>query len=168
MGNLPQRKQIRLKDYDYSQAGYYFITICTYDRGHLLSNIVGDGFHAVPQTELTTIGKEIVKTIEYFDNHYPHVKIDKYVIMPNHIHLIVILKQLHSGGHGNPPLPKIVGQFKSYTNKRYNDLNKSKKLILWQRNYYEHIIRNEAEYQEILEYIETNPLKWELDKYYRA
>ena len=86
--------------------------------------------------------------------------------MPNHIHFIIILKNSQLGGRGNPPLHRIVGQFKSYTNKIYNDLNKTKKLILWQRNYYEHIIRNEREYQEIFEYIQINPLKWKEDKYY--
>ncbi len=66
--------------------------------------------------------------------------------MLNHIHLIIILQGSQMGGYGNPPLHKIVGQLKSYTNKKYNDINKTKNLILWQRNYYDHIIRNEKEY----------------------
>lgn len=166
MDKLPRRKNIRLKNYDYSQAGYYFITICTKDRRKLLSKIVGGGFHPAPNTELSLIGREIVKTIDFIDNQYSDVFIDKYIIMPNHIHLIIILQGSQLGGHGNLPLHKIVGQLKSYTNKKYNYINKTENLILWQRNYYDHIIRNEKEYQEIWKYIEINPLKWEEDKYY--
>lgn len=166
MDQLPKRKDIRLKNYDYSQAGYYFITICTKDRCKLLSDIVGCGFHAAPKVDLSPIGNEIMKSIDFISNQAPFVKVDKYIIMPNHIHLIIILQPQKPGGHGNPPLPKIVGQLKSYTNKRYNELNKTKDLILWQRNYYEHIIRSQQEYEEIYEYIEMNPIKWEEDKYY--
>ncbi|MTI80236.1 MAG: transposase [Firmicutes bacterium] len=165
MDNLPQRKKIRLKGFDYSQAGYYFVTICTHNRRKLLSNIVGGGFHAAPQAKLTLIGKEIVKTLEHI-NDYPNVKIDQYVIMPNHIHFIVILQSFRPGGRGNPPLHKVVGQLKSYTNKMYNEINRSKNLLLWQRNYYDRIIRDERELQDIREYIETNPLKWHEDKYF--
>lgn len=206
MNSLPQRKNIRLKNYDYSQTGYYFVTICTHNRQHLLSHIVGygshaspvgdgfyaipkdvfhadpqrDGFNTIPHIELNLIGKEIVKTIEYINNNYPNVKSDKFVIMPNHIHFIIMLGQLQSGmcgkpdaqsgehrnpdvdsyGHGNPPLHKVIGQLKSYTNKKYNYHNQKRNLILWQRNYYEHIIRNDNEYEKIYRYIETNPLKW--------
>lgn len=166
MDRLPQRKDIRLKNYDYSQVGYYFVTICTNDKYKLLSNIVGGGFHATPKTELTAIGNEIIKSIDFISSQNSDVKFDKYIIMPNHIHLIIVLHDSKSGGHGNPPLHKIIGQLKSYTNKRYNDINKTKELILWQRNYFEHIIRNQQEYDKIYEYIETNPLKWEEDKYY--
>ena len=166
MDKLPRRKNIRLQNFDYSQAGFYFVTICTKDRQKLLSKIVGGGFHAAPNTELSLIGREIVKTIDFIDNQYSDVFIDKYIIMPNHIHLIIILQGSQMGGHGNQPLHKIVGQLKSYTNKKYNDINKTKNLILWQKNYYDHIIRNEKEYQKIWKYIEINPLKWEEDKYY--
>ena len=101
MGSF-NRKSIRFKDYDYSQAGYYFVTVCTKERRKLLSNIVGGGFYAAPDIELTIIGKEIIKTIDFIDNQHPNVFFDKYIIMPNHIHLIIIL-----GGHGNPPLHNI-------------------------------------------------------------
>jgi REP element-mobilizing transposase RayT len=76
--------------------------------------------------------------------------------------MIVILE----GGHGNPPLPDIIGRFKSFTTKRYNEIKGSKYLTLWQRNYYEHVIRNPKELDEIRQYIVNNPSKWELDKYY--
>ena len=85
--------------------------------------------------------------------------------MPNHFHAIIIL-QGGPGGVGTPPLPKIIGQLKSFTNRKYNEINKKKGLILWQRSYYDRIIRNEEEYKEIWSYIDTNPSKWEEDKYY--
>ena len=167
MPELPKRKQIRLKDYDYSQNGYYFITICTQGRKCVLCEIVGAGFHArlfpnfhaTPNVELKHIGKEIQNTIQYINDNYNYVKIDNYIIMPNHIHLIIILQNPQMGGHGNPPLQNVVGQLKSFTTKKYNN-------VLWQRGYYEHIIRNEQEYLKICEYIENNPQKWEEDKYW--
>ena len=157
MINLPKRKPTRLKDYDYSQNGAYFVTICTKGRKHLLSKIVGEGFHALPQNILTPIGIEIEKSIHYINNNYINVTIDKYVIMPNHIHLIVILD--NSGGHGNPPLQNIIGQLKSYTTNKLGD-------TLWQRSYHDHIIRSEKDYREIWEYIDTNVLRWEDDCFY--
>ena len=124
-------------------------------------------FPCRPNIELTLIGTEIEKTIDFINNQYLGAFIDKYIIMPNHIHLIIIMQGSKPVGHGNPPLHRIVGQLKSFVNKRYNEINETKDLILWQRNYYEHIIRNEKEYQEIWEYIETNPLKWAEDEYYK-
>ena len=156
--DLPKRKQTRLKGYDYSENGAYFVTICTHNRKCLLSNIiVGEGFHALPQNILTPIGNEIEKSIQYINDNYIGVKIDKYVIMPNHIHLIVIID--YSGGYRNPPLQNIIGQLKSYTTNKFGN-------ILWQRSYHDHIIRGEKDYQKIWEYIDTNPLKWELDCFY--
>lgn len=80
MKELPQRKNIRLINYDYSQSGLYFITICTKDKAMLLSNIVGDEFHPIPQIQLTPIGYEIIKTLEYIENHNDGICFDKYVI----------------------------------------------------------------------------------------
>ncbi len=166
MNKLPKRKQLRLKNYNYLQPGYYFITICTHKRRKLLSNIEdGDGSFETPKLKLTPLGKEIVKTLEYIDNHYPNVTIDKYVLMPNHIHLIVILQQPQPGSK-NLSLHKVIGQFKSYTNKIYNELNGTKNLILWQRNYYERVIRGEEEYLKLCEYIQNNPIKWQEDEYF--
>ncbi len=157
---LPKRKPTRLKGYDYSQNGAYFVTICTHNRKCLLSNIVvGEGLCALPQNILTPIGNEIEKSIHYINDNYIGVKIDKFVIMPNHIHLIVIID--NSGGHGNPPLQNIIGQLKSYTTNKFGN-------ILWQRSYHDHIIRGEKDYQKIWEYIDTNPLKWELDCFYNS
>ena len=154
---LPKRKPTRLKGYDYSQNGAYFITISTHNRKCILSDIVGEGLRAHPKNILTSIGKEIEKSIQYIDENYEGVTIDKYVIMPNHIHLIVILD--NSGGCGNPPLQNIIGYLKSFTTKIYDD-------ILWQRSFHDHIIHGEKDYKKIWEYIDTNPLRWELDCFY--
>ncbi|MBR5157399.1 MAG: transposase [Clostridia bacterium] len=155
---LPKRKPTRLKGYDYSASGVYFVTICTHNRECLLSNIVGEGLCALPKNTLTPIGKETEKSIQYINNNYIGVKIDKYTIMPNHIHLIVILDD--SGGHGNPPLQNIIGQLKSYTTNKFDH-------VLWQRSFHDHIIRNKKDYQKICEYVDTNILKWEEDCFYK-
>ncbi len=155
--DLPKRKPTRLKNYDYSGNGAYFVTICTHNRKCILSDIVGEGLCTLPKNTLTPIGKEIEKSIQYIDENYEGAIIDKYVIMPNHIHLIVILN--NSGGHGNPPLQNIIGNMKSFTTKKYGD-------ILWQRSFHGHIIRGKRDYKEIWEYIDTNPLRWEMDCFY--
>ena len=155
---LPKRKSTRLKGYDYSTPGAYFITICTKDRKELLSRIiVGEGLCALPQNIMTPIGQEVEKSIQYINNNYIGVIIDKYVIMPNHIHLIVILD--NSGGCGNPPLQNVIGQLKSCTTNKFGD-------ILWQRSFHDHIIRGEKDYQKIWEYIDTNATRWEEDCFY--
>ena len=154
---LPKRKPTRLKGYDYSQNGAYFVTICTHNREYILSDIVGEGLCALPKNITTPIGKEIEKSIQYINDNYIGVTIDKYVIMPNHIHLIVILND--AGGHGNPPLQNVIGQLKSYTTNKFGG-------CLWQRSYHDHIIRDEKDYQKIWEYIDTNVVRWENDCFY--
>ena len=157
--NLPKRKPTRLIGYDYSQNGAYFITICTHNKESILSNIVGEGLCALPKNILTPIGAEVEKAIQYINDNYIGIKVDKYVIMPNHIHLIIIID--NSGGHGDPPLQSIIGQLKSYTTNKYKN-------ILWQRSYHDHIIRGEKDYQKIWEYIDTNVLRWEKDCFYNS
>lgn len=154
--NLPKRKPTRLKDYDYSSPGAYFVTICTKGRKELLSKItVGQGICALPKSQNTAIGDEVEKAILYINNNRG-VSVDKYVIMPNHIHFIIIFD---SGGGGTPPLQNIIGKFKSYTTKQFGE-------ILWQRSFHDHIIRGEQDYNKIWEYIDTNVAKWEEDCFY--
>ncbi len=162
MKDLSVSKPNRLKDYDYSRNGAYFITICVKDRRELLGRIVGGGFHAAPITELSDIGTEILNTIEYTNMNCRDVLIDKYVIMPNHIHLIVFL----TGGYGNPPLPDVIGRLKSFTTKKWNELNGTKFQHIWQRSYHDHIIRDEKDYKSHWQYIDENPSKWAQDFYY--
>jgi len=144
LSELSQRKNIRLKDYDYSQGGYYFVTICTHNRQSLLGMVVGGGLCAAPSVLLSNIGKEVEINLLKLSRIFDGIVIEPYIIMPNHIHFIAQL----TGRHGDLPLHRLVGQFKSYTTKLYDD-------VLWQRNYYEHIIRNHKEYE-----------KWQEDKYF--
>ncbi len=156
-----RRRSIRLKEYDYSKPARFFITICTYNRESLFGQIV-DG-----EITLSEIGR-IAKS--YWG---------EYMIMPNHIHgIILILDSVDSVGARyasplqSPQIPRsarpkslgaIVGSFKSATTKHINQIRKTPGILLWQRNYYEHIIRNKGELNKIREYIINNPLKWELD-----
>ena len=155
---LPKRKQNRLQNFDYSTNGAYFITICTHNKECILSNIVGEGLCALPKINLNPIGEEIEKSINYINDYYDNIKIVKHIIMPNHIHLLIEINN-QTGGHGDPPLQSIIGQLKSYTTNKYGKQ-------LWQRSYYDHIIRNEEDYLNVWEYINNNPAKWTEDKYY--
>ena len=155
---LPKRKPTRLKDYNYSTDGYYFVTICTKNKEKILCNIVGEGLCALPTVKLTPIGEIVNDAIHYIDENYDNVFIDKYVVMPNHVHLIVVIK---SGGDGTPPLQlyDIIGRLKSFTANQY-------KKELWQRSFHDHIIRGEKDYKEIWEYIDQNPSSWDADCFY--
>ena len=156
--DYPKRKPTRLKDYDYSANGAYFITMCTHNKQKVLCDIVGEGLCALPSVKLTPIGEAVKQSIEYINTTYVTASVDKYVIMPNHIH-IILLKQ--AGGHGDPPLQvyDIIGRLKSFTDKQYNK-------HLWQRSFHDHIIRDEADYQKIWNYIDTNPAKWHEDCFF--
>lgn len=153
----------RLKYYDYSQNGAYFITICTKNRLNMLCDIVGGGVLDAPLVTLSTYGIIVNKTINEINRTYHHINIDKYVIMPNHIHFIVIIDDNNGSSMTPTPtnmvIPKLVSTFKRFVNKMVGDQ-------IWQRGYYDHIIRNSVDYEHIWQYIDTNPIKWELDEYY--
>ena len=166
--NLPQRKQIRIPQYDYSQIGVYFITICADNHRCIFSHIVGGGALDAPQICLSQIGKKVNKYVLSSEN-IEGVHIDNFVIMPNHIHLLVNIDS-HNGSSNfalrniaptptNAKIPHLVSTLKRFVNREigYN---------VFQRSYYEHIIRNERDYSIHFEYIETNPIKWETDDYY--
>ena len=155
--DLPKRKPTRLKDYDYLQNGAYFVTVCTHNKKCILSKIVREGLCALPQNTLTPIGIEVEKSIQYINDNYSGVEVTKYVIMPNHIHLIVVLD--NTGGRGDPPLQNVIGNLKSYTTNKFDD-------CLWQRSFHDHIIRGEDDYRKIWEYIDTNVIRWEEDCFY--
>ncbi len=170
MSELPRRKNIRLKNYDYSQAGYYFVTICTHNKSHLFGQVVG-AIHESPEMahmNLNANGIIVKSVMENLSVRFPNIFIDNYIIMPNHIHLIVVISG--EGAIRESPvqkrslLSKVIGYLKMNTAKQIHVINEN--INVWHRNYHDHIIRNEPEYQEIYEYIETNPLKWELDKYF--
>lgn len=157
------RKNLRLKNYDYSKNGAYFVTVCTHNRLSNLSRInVVEGFHALHEVLLSPIGLEEDASINFINEKYNCV--DKYIIMPNHIHLIV--KFTGDDRHGSLSLQDIIHKLKSFTTHKYNTMLDEKGVHLWQRSYHEHIIRNETAYQKIWQYIDTNPAKWEDDEYY--
>ena len=166
MNALPKRKNIRLKEYDYSTPGVYFVTICTQNRKHLLSKIhtVGAGVLDRPLVELLPYGVVADTYIRQMDAHYGCLSVDAYVIMPNHIHLLI---RIHDDGRSGTPAPtkgntvlaRFVSTFKRFCNKEYGG-------NIWQRGYYDHVVRDRSDYDDIYRYIETNPTQWELDEFY--
>ena len=165
----PQRKNIRMEAYDYSQVGGYFITICTEKRKSIfmetrqgIANLL-----EIPNN-LTKIGSIAERHLLALPQKYPQVTIDKYVIMPNHLHFILIVAK-ESGRAEEAPttrLGQIIAYYKYQTSKECGAYLQQVNLAIWQRGYHDHIIRSEEEYQLIWEYIDTNQLKWEIDKYY--
>lgn len=173
---LPQRKKLRLKGYDYSSRGMYSVTICIQDRRCLFGTIVnvGDGPRAIPKMVLNDVGSMIDLTWKQMPNCYPGVEIDEFIIMPNHIHGVIVLDgQSYDNGRAQGPAPTmslfdVVHRFKSMTTTRYRyGVNQHNWTPfsgkLWQRNYYEHIIRDDDELNKIREYIQNNPLNWDND-----
>ena len=153
--DLPKRESTRLENFDYSQGDAYFITICTKDKQNLFGHIVGGGAFDAPKIILSPQG-EIVEKYILSTNNIPNLKVDKYVIMPNHIHLLLSVE--NSCGTSWAPSPtnnKIslaVSTLKRFVNKEigYN---------IFQRSFYDHVIRNKNDYNEIWQYIENNPAK---------
>lgn len=171
MGNLPQRKQTRLKEYDYSKVGYYFITICTLDKRPILWNVGASLAGPNPEPPLSQIGQIINQEIIKMNSVYENIRIDKYVIMPNHVHMVIVIedemnesKDIEDQKNGPaklaPTVPRVIQQFKGAITKQTG-------YSIWQKSFYDRVIRNEQEYIKILEYIETNPLKWKDDEYWR-
>ena len=159
---LPIRKHPRLKNFDYSSAGAYFITICTHNRKCLFSHIVGRGL-APAEIRYTAYGQIAKEQLFLLEKRYPFLKIDQYVIMPNHIHVILMLSEA-AGASARPTVPDIVCAYKSLTTRE------CKKAIpvdkVFQDSFYEHIIRGKEDYIGIAEYIINNPKQWEMDALY--
>ena len=162
--DLPKRKSLRLHEYKYSNVGAYFITLCTYNKQKLfqLEHDVGNGQCAVPPTN-----NMIHYWINQIETKFTNVSIDKYVVMPNHVHMIIIIREVHEF----VSIENIMHWFKTITTNTYIREVKNNHFSpfdkkLWQKSYYDHIIRGEEDYRNVWEYIENNPLKWEMDKYY--
>lgn len=166
---LPKRKQNRLENYDYGQNGCYFITVCTKDRKKILSKIVdaktngetslnqcvGADIIRPPKTVLSRYGKIVDNAIKKIPNIYNNISISKYVIMPDHIHLII---KIGDGKNGRMiSAPTVVAGLKRYVSKKCG-------FPIWQKGFYDHIIRDQNDYNEKCEYIENNPTKWTLIK----
>jgi len=165
------RRSIRLKDYDYASPGAYFVTVCTYNRECLFGKIV-DGEMIFNESGLIAVGEwKRSSTVR------EEIEIDSFVVMPNHLHGIVIIKEKNEdsdvGASGRTPLlcgpaPKSLGSlingFKSSVTKRVNILHHTPGAPLWQRGFYEHVIRDTDNMNLIREYIITNPARWALDR----
>lgn len=161
---LPQRKPTRLKHYNYSNAGAYFITLCTQDRKRLLCDIsVGFGIYDEPKIILSEYGNVADRYIRKLSDEYDKITIDHYVIMPNHIHMLISIHKSDGASQvphpTNETIPKFVSLFKRYCNREFG-------YNIWQKSYNDHIIRDEKDYLNRWKYIENNPAKWQEDDYY--
>jgi REP element-mobilizing transposase RayT len=163
---LPKRKHPRLDNYDYSSAGAYFVTICTQNRRCVLSRIVGRGLAPAEITgvEYTSFGEIAEKQLFLLKDRYPYFAVDKYVIMPNHIHVIMILSGRAVGASPRPTSADIVCTYKSFTTRECKNNGFEGKLF--QTSFYEHIIRGRKDYEEIVKYIYENPIRWYYDELY--
>ena len=165
---FPTRKIIRLKGYDYSQNGLYFITICTQNHLSLFGNI------DEKEMLLNDSGKMLEKWWFELENKYPNIALHSYIIMPNHFHGIIEIQDTSSiptGEHTGSPLPTMIQWFKTMTTNAYIQGVRQKNWYpfhkkLWQKSFHEHIIRDEKSYLKISQYIETNPENWEEDTYF--
>ncbi len=161
-----RRRSIRLKGYDYSQAGAYSITVCTQYRACLFGEIVnGEMRH-------NDAGRMVHSVWDELPLHYSHVDLDAFVVMPNHVHGIIILTDTAGVGAGLKPapaakrhgLPEIIRALKTFSARRINESRNAPGTPIWQRNYYEHIIRNDDALNRIRQYIADNPANWETDE----
>ena len=161
---------MRLKDWDYSAPGAYFITICTRDKRCILSRIekpdvtpVGEGL-APPVIKLTDAGWLVEKQIRLIPETFPTVSVDNFMIMPNHVHLLLKISALTGAASCSPTtrdsIIRVVQVIKSQSSRL------SGEGTLWQRSFYDHIVRNDTDYQQISEYITSNPARWAEDRFY--
>ena len=144
----PKRKKPRLQGYDYSTSNYYFVTVCTFEKQCIFGK---------PE-ELNELGKIVEQGIAKIPEHFPGTKMDGFVVMPNHIHMLIFLPG------GRSKLEHIIGSLKSYVTREIHRLQPD--LKIWQTSFHDHIIRNEKAYQKIWLYIESNPRNWAKDCFY--
>ena len=165
--NIHHRRTIRLKEYDYSQNGLYYVTICTKNRECLFGEVI-DG------KMITNVYAEILESVwNGLPSHYPNVVLHEHIVMPDHFHAIIQIDNDRNVGAGFKPaptdaehqsakhgLPEIVRALKTFSSRKINDLRQTPGISVWQRNYYEHIIRDGIEFVMIENYIMENPLHW--------
>ncbi|MBE6992300.1 MAG: transposase [Ruminococcaceae bacterium] len=159
-----KRKHPRIKEYDYSQPGYYYVTINTLNNAKVLSTVGRGLAPAAIIVELSEVGKVAERQLLELEKRYNHVRIDKYVIMPNHIHVIFVLNEQVAGASPRPTLMDVVCAYKSITTCECNRMDNTPGRKLFQASFYDTVIRNDSAYYETARYIEENPLKWMLDK----
>ncbi len=165
IGNLPQRKPNRLKNFNYSSVNYYFVTVCAKNRKCYFGKIENQ------EMRENKIGKLLRQIWMELDKIFTGIELDIFVIMPNHFHGILIFNESPKYRIAQKPatLSQIIGAFKSKTNlfTRKQIFPDFSKINLWQKTFYDRVIRNDADLEKIREYICNNALKWELDDYYR-
>lgn len=164
MDSLHKRKSNRLSEYDYSQNGMYHITICTEKHKKILSEITYDSVGAIinrPQIKLTQIGELADDAINNIPLVYDNISIEKYVIMPNHIHLLLSISSPIENGRLiiAPTVSRIIKQMKSYVSKQVGN-------SIWPKGFYDHIIKDDNDLESTWIYIDENPIKWKNDEYY--
>ncbi|HDR1022366.1 TPA: transposase [Pasteurella multocida] len=166
-----QRRSIRIKDYDYSQTGLYFVTICVQNKRCLFGQVNNEN------CILNDAGEMITKWYFEIQNKFQNIYCLEHIVMPNHIHFILDIDRemeyYTQNAHSYPTLSDAVRWFKTMTTNEYIRQVKVNNWLpfdkrLWQRNYYEHIIRNERSYNEISDYIVTNPISWQTDVLYNT
>ncbi|ABB31308.1 hypothetical protein GeomeDRAFT_1864, partial [Geobacter metallireducens RCH3] len=169
--DIHHRRSIRLREYDYSSGGVYFVTMCVQGRECLFGGVV-DGV-----MQLNEAGRMVVGTWHGLAERFPNMTTDEFIVMPNHVHGIMVVQENEIGGgvgaihelplqvaRRNMVIPKIIGYFKMNTAKQINIMRGSAGIPVWQRNYYERVIRDEREFTSIREYIRCNLLKWADDE----
>lgn len=173
---MKTRRSIRLNGYDYRQSGLYFVTVCT-KRHECLFGTVVDG-----EVILSTIGRIVAEEWQRTAELRENVELDAFVVMPNHIHGIIVIRNNNERAfHRNAPtaadcepnrtlqagsLGAVIGRFKGKVSRRVHDTPKCRDLTIWQRNYYDHVIRSEKSLQAVRTYIALNPASWTEDSYY--
>lgn len=162
--DIHHRRSIRLKNYDYSCTGMYFVTICIENRECLLGEIIEGQMH------MSDAGRIVAETWQWLASQHDYIVLDEWVIMPNHIHGIVTIVDAGRGDckgdsrtaptEKQKSLGRLIGAFKTVSSKRINIMRDSPGSKLWQRNYWEHIVRSEQSLQQIRQYIVHNPQMW--------
>ena len=159
--SLPRRKRNRLESADYRSCGVYFITVCTVNRRCLLGKTTVGAATGRPQGGgLSPYGEIVDEAIGNISSVYPTVSVDDYVIMPNHIHLLLRIRADECGRPvAAPTMSRVINQLKGYVSKRAG-------MAIWQKSFYDHIIRDREDYEAHLRYIDENPLRWDQDELY--
>ena len=163
MAEWVNRHNTRLQGYDYNTPGAYFLTICVNDRKCLLSRVVGTGVLDGPKIQLLPYGRIAAKYIDQFNAFYSDLSVEDYVIMPNHIHILLRVLEMSSEKPSatiqNSVISRFVSTFKRFCNKEYGE-------NIWQARSYDHIIRDQLDFDKHLKYIYENPFKWAEDDLY--
>ena len=159
---LPKRKPNRLTEYDYSTPNAYFITVCTQNRKNLFWTDVLAAIDCPENISLTDIGMMVKQVIYDISRHYPTIRVDHSVVMPNHIHLLLQIKtDIDGRPMAAPTISTVINQTKGAASKMAG-------FSVWQKGFYDHVIRNDNDYRDIWNYIEGNPGKWTEDKLYMS